>query len=229
MLYNAIMTNASRTIDISKLVDIQTKLRTAPIANHPHLDGIFYRGQDFSRAHAHLNETFFNEFRQAGIAFPESKNADELHSALAGPIEVYSSGKDHFTTRNLSPALRHFINDSCRLLEPFTVLFGQEFRDVQLGKHESLNSYLKKLQTHNKVLSFDADFILDLYEVWNDYKHRSTSGVHVTAWRYANNKILKPTLILPTGLPVSGLRGIEVDEFQNQTSSKILDLLNFVT
>lgn len=217
------------TIDLSALRDIQTKLYTPPVINHAKLDGIFYKGQDFTQSHAQLNEVFFNEYKEANEVFPKSCTADELHSNLSSKIRVHSSGKDHFTTFNLSPSLRHFINDTCRLLEPFTPLLADTFSNVTLGRTEALSSYITKLLSNGKTLNFDTDYILELYEVWNDYKHRGTKGVHATAWRFEGNKVIKPTLGLPIlSKPIRKLKGLEVDEFQNKTSAAVLEFLNFV-
>ncbi len=214
---------------VATLIDIQSKIYRPPLLTHNKLDGIFYRGQDFTQSHAQLNETFFNEYRVANVAFPKSKSADELHGNVANEFQIHSSGLDHFTTVNLSPALRHFINDSCRLLEPFTAVLAEMYNDVVLGRTESLNSYARKLQAANKPLKFDVDFILELYEVWNDYKHRGTAGVYATPWKYESGKIVKPKVGLPAlTIPIKKLIDMDVDEFQNQASLKMLGLLDFV-
>lgn len=214
---------------VSTLMDIQSKLYASPLLTHDKLDGIFYRGQDFTQSHAQLNETFFEEHRVASDAFPKSKNADELHGNVANEFQIHSSGQDHFTTVNLSPALRHFINDSCRLLEPFATVLAEIYTDVALGRREAFNSYIKRLRAANKQLNFDVDFILELYEVWNDYKHRGTVGVHATPWKYNSGKVIKSKLGLPAlEITIAKLADIDVDDFQNQTSVKILELLDFV-
>lgn len=191
---------------------------------------MFHRGQDFTQSHAQLNVIFAKEFKEATVIFPKSDTAEKLHGNLVINLDVYSSGKNHFTTNDLSPALRHFINDTCRLLEPLSLVLAEKYPDVVPGRTESLNSYLKKLQDSSKTLGFDVDFIIELYEVWNDYKHRNTKGAYATPWKYENGIVVKPQLELPPlNITTVKLDSLNIDTFQNETSKKVLELLNFIT
>ena len=75
----------------------------------PELEGIFHRVQDFTLSHANLMTQFVNEYMIARIELPRSKDkdADCLMSNVSKriaeerTIEIYSLGKDHFTSREL--------------------------------------------------------------------------------------------------------------------------------
>jgi len=192
------------------------------------LEGMFYRVQDFSQSYATLNEQFFLEFRVAQATFPKSNGADELHSNLANELRLHSSGANHFTTYALSPAVRHFVNDSCRLLEPLTPVLALKYPNIVPRATESLNSYIEKLIASGQPLPFDAQFVIELYEVWNDYKHRGTNGLHASPWSYDSQEVIKPKLSLPK-LKVAPIKlsDIEIDELTRLVTEKILELLDF--
>lgn len=223
-------TSFSYSIDLQGLRDVQTKINTPPVAVLPELDGMFYRGQDFTQSHANLNEQFFAEYRAANAVLPKAKDADEVHGSIPSVIRISSSGKDHFTTFSLSPALRHFVNDSCRLLEPFTPLLASKYPEIKLRRRQNFDSYIKDLLNAGNNPSFDSNFIIELYEIWNDYKHRQTRGLQVSPWKYEEGKVIKAKLQTPSELDIHLpiLKDMEIDEFVNQTTRKILDVLNFV-
>jgi hypothetical protein len=204
-------------------------LGTPPASRHEALDGIFFRVQDFSQSYAQLTTQFVEEYSTAWSVFPTSKSVDELHSAVSSRLRPYSTGKNHFTTYDLSPLLRHYVNDSCRLLEPTTSLLKAKFPDIPSHNNESLGAFLQKVVDANTSLNFNAQLIIELYEVWNDYKHRSTKGLHATGWSYETNIIKKPELALPAlNVNISELKNIEVDEFFKKLNKVFLDYLNFV-
>lgn len=211
-------------------MEVQTKLNTLPAAQLDRLEGMFYRVQDFTESHANLNQLFSDEYRVALDILPKSKTADELHSNIAKlKIRPWTTGKNHFTTYNMAPTLRHFLNDSCRLIEPTKHLLFSKFSDIGARRNESVDTYVKKLVEADKTLVFDADYIIQLYELWNDYKHRRTQGLHTTAWKFESSKIVKPALALPPlNIEVTKLNNLEVDKFVNLTTEKILEYLNFI-
>lgn len=220
----------SYSTNLQGLVDIQTKLNGLPAREMTELGGMFHRVQDFTLSHANLMIQFVNEYMIAHIEFPRSKDADELMSNVSKEykkMQVYSLGKDHFASRELSPALRHFVNDSCRLLEPMLPLLAARFPDVKATR--SVSSYIEMLVMADKSISFDAQYLIELYEVWNDYKHRETTGLHATAWKYQSGKVIIPQLALPKlNKPIQKLKCIDVDRFVYDTDSNILHFLNFI-
>ncbi len=191
---------------------------------------MFHRVQDFTLSHASLMTQFVDEYMLAHIEFPKAKDADELMNAMSKhykKMQVYSLGKDEFTSRELSPALRHFVNDSCRLLEPMLPLLSVKFSDVIAT--QSLGSYVEKLVTAGKSLAFDSQFIIELYELWNDYKHRETTGLHATAWKYESGKVVNPQLALPKlKKTIVKLKNIDVDSFVYMVDAKILEFVKAV-
>lgn len=223
-------TSISYSTNLQGLIDIQTKLNTTPAVQMPELEGMFHRVQDFTLSHANLMTQFVNEYMIAHVEFPRSKDTDELMSNVSKEhkkMQVHSLGKDHFTSRELSPALRHFVNDSCRLLEPTLPLLTAKFPDVSTTR--SIGSYIEKLITANKSLPFDSQFIIELYEVWNDYKHRETTGFHATSWRYEKNKVTSPQLGLPKlNKPINKLKDLDVDKFVHHVDVVILSYVDFV-
>lgn len=226
-------TTSSRSISYSTnlqgLVDIQSKLNTPPAAQMPEFEGMFHRVQDFTLSHANLMTQFVDEYMVAHIEFPRSKDADELMNNVSKQykkMQVHSLGKDHFTSRELSPALRHFVNDSCRLLEPTLPLLIAMYPGPRITR--SVGSYIENLvAANNSSLPFDTQFIIELYEVWNDYKHRETTGLHATSWRYDKGKVILPQLGLPKlNKPIQKLNNLNVDQFVYDVDARILHLLN---
>ena len=224
------ITSVSYSTNLQGLIDIQTKLNTPPAVQMPEMEGMFHRVQDFTLSHANLMTQFVNEYMVANVEFPRAKDIDELMGNVSKEykkMQVYSLGKDHFTSRELSPALRHFVNDSCRLLEPMLPLLAAKFPDVRVTR--SIGSYIEKLVAADKNLPFDAQYLIELYEVWNDYKHRETTGLHTTAWKYETGKVISPQLELPrVNKPIQKLNNLDVDQFVYGVDAKILQFLNFL-
>ena len=220
-------TTISYSTNLQGLVDLQTTLNTPPAIQVPELDGMFHRVQDFTLSHANLMTQFVDEYMIAHTEFPRSKDTDTLMSNVSKHYEkmqVHSLGKDHFMSRELSPALRHFVNDSCRLLEPTLPLLAKKYSDVTATR--SLGSYIEKLLTAGKTLAFDGQFIVELYELWNDYKHRETTGLHASPWKYEAGKVVNPKLALPKlTKPIQKLKDIDVDNFVYGVDSKILEFV----
>ena len=142
------------------------------------------------------------------------------------PSQQNSSTNTGYVVQEWSTTL---VNDSCRLLEPTTSLLKAKFPDIPSHNNESLGAFLQKVVDANTSLNFNAQLIIELYEVWNDYKHRSTKGLHATGWSYETNIIKKPELALPAlNVNISELKNIEVDEFFKKLNKVFLDYLNFV-
>lgn len=222
------MQSFSYSIDHHDLVDIKTLINTPPLARMSELDGMFFRGEDFSQSYANLTQQYMDEFKIANEAFPSSKDVHELHSFVAHKTRPHSTGDNHFTTYTLSPYLRHYINDSCRLLEPTTPQFVRQHSQLAYLRNRSLGTYIKELKAANVVMPFDSIFIIELYETWNDYKHRSTKGLHAGAWSYQDNIVIEPKLGLPqSSFVYEKLDKLTVMEFVQTTNKTILAYLKY--
>ena len=224
-------TSFSYSISLQDLNDLKIKLNTPPATGLVELQGTFWRVEDFSQSHAQLNKQFHEELKVAHFEFPKAKSADDLHGALSKhDIQTSISGRDFFSTRLLAPALRHFINDSCRLLEPMVPLLAIKHPSVASRPNDSLNRYISRLVSANERFNFDHEYILDLYELWYDYKHRNTTGLHSTHWQYKNDKIIKAKLSPPRNLrtPLAKIVNVNIDDFVSATTKKILVFVNTV-
>jgi hypothetical protein len=220
------ITSFNFTIDHRTLIDIKTLINTPPLVKMEELEGMFWRGEDFSQSYANLTQQYMDEFKLANEAFPKSKDVHELHGHVAGNTRPNTTGDNHFTTYSLSPLIRHFLNDICRLLEPTTPQFVRKHAGLKFSKSKSLGSYVSEVQKSGKTLSFDAQFIVELYELWNDYKHRSTKGLHATAWKYEDKTVVEPKLGLPSsGFDFKKLATPTVFEFVQQTNTVVLEYL----
>ena len=216
------------TIEVSRLVALQNVVNSSDVLRNNALDGLFWRMLDFTQSHAKLNTTFSNELKIAVRVKRFSGNADKLHSALAADVAIFHSGANHFSTRDLSPALRHFLNDSCRLLEPTTLPLANKTPSVPLlTPREPLNRYLQRLLTVEMAPS-NSQYIIDLYELWNDYKHRSTLGLHAANWSYKGDAIIKPNLVPPNISGRTNFGQFYVDDFVNKTTSVLLRFAKYV-
>jgi len=223
------LSSFSYSVDRSYLIYIQTKLNTPPATDYEELDGMFYRTQDFSESYGRLTSEFVNEYSVAWNILPRAKSIDELHGYIAEKLRPHSTGKNHFATYTLSPSLRHYLNDACRLLEPTAPLLKAKFPGIDTYDNESVGPFLYKVMKAGIQPTFNAQFIYELYEAWNDYKHRNTTGLNVTSWVYKNNIIIRPLLALPkTKIEFVELKDMPVDDFFINLNKVFRDYLDFV-
>ncbi len=219
-------------VDIGKLRSLQKKIYSPAVLTIPDLECMTSRMQDFTLSHAKLNTQFSVEHHIALTEFPASTGTTDLMSRVSthSEMRVEALGEDHFTSRELSPALRHLLNDSCRLLEPTISFLAAKFPGQRPPRsNESLNRYIIGLQQNQCSLPFDAQFILEIYEVWNDYKHRQTSSLYATSWKYESGSLVKAKLGLPVlNVSIQALGDLDIDTFANQTCEKLLEYLDFV-
>lgn len=219
----------SYSVNRKDLIDIQTKLNTLPATQSKELDGMFYRIQDFSESYGRLTTEFVNEYSVAWNILPRAKSIDELHGYVAEKLRPHTTGENHFITYTLSPLLRHYLNDACRLLEPTAPLLKAKFPNIETYDNESVGPFLCKAMESGVHLEFNAQFIYELYELWNDYKHRNTRGLHVTSWVYKDNTILRPQLALPKArIEFVELKNMPVDDFFIKLNKVFLGYFNFV-
>lgn len=177
------------------LNEITSKLNGAN--QHPaiNLKGMFFRREDFESSTKQLMKQLHAErllalkFAEKGYGGDEFRSAAQKDSVRLHMHSANSIGTSGFDTYDLSPALRHFLNDYCRILEPLVKLLAQKHADISAQNLRrpseliSFNTYLKKLNSESIVTPLDYDYFVNLYdELWNDYKHAESAGVQAGGW-----------------------------------------------
>lgn len=201
------MVRFSVVINYQPLNDIASKLNGAN--KHPvgGLNGMFFRRQDFESSARQLMQQLGSE-RMLALKFADRgyDGSNFEKAAKEDGIRTYmrtngSSGDSSFSSYDLSPALRHFVNDYCRVLEPLVKLLAKKTSVSAENERKpdeimSFNRYLKKLDRENEETPLDHDFFIKIYdEIWNDYKHAESSGVQASGWSSDGETItLEPRL-----------------------------------
>lgn len=223
------MASVSYSVSHNGLIQIQNFINGRTVDNARKPEGMFFRVQDFSNSYAELITQYMDELKIADEVFPLAESTDELHGLISARTRPYSTSRNNFQTALLSPALRHYLNDACRLLEPYTELFLDKFVDFKFTHRNSLSASIKELREKNMLHDLDSEYIIEIYDVWNDYKHRSTTGLHAGSWKYEDSVVIKPTLILPKSTQkYEKLSRLNVYEFVEETNKAILDFLKFI-
>lgn len=198
----AIIKSISVVTSYKILNEVTSKLNGAN--KHPtiNLKGMFIRRQDFESSTKQVmhqlsvervlalrladrkynSDAFRNEAEKSGV---------RLHS-----YSINSTGNSGFDTYDLSPTLRHFLNDYCRVLEPLVKLLAQKHTSVlahntrRPNETVSFNTYIKRLDAHGISTPLDHTYFIKMYdELWNDYKHAESSGVQAGGWVCCNEAI----------------------------------------
>lgn len=182
---------------------ITGKLNGAGKHNAGNLNGMFFRREDFESStkqvtgHLHRERVLALEFVKKGYGENDFSSAAEKASIRPYARTKGSTGDSSFTTYDLSPALRHFINDYCRILEPLVKLLAQKHPTISAAivrqgttYNMSFNSYLKLLNGRGITTPLDYDYFINLYnELWNDYKHAESAGVQASGWSSNGNEV----------------------------------------
>lgn len=222
------MTSIKFHIDFQELSKIQTLLNTPPAVRMKELEYQFSRTQDFSQSHSGLNYQFSKEYIVAINSFGKAKSTQELMNIVSNGLhkhnagDVHSLGDDRFDSFRLAAYLRHFLNDSCRLLEPFIPILQAKNTHSKVEHPRSFKSHMEYWATQS--VSYDAEYLAELYELWNHYKHRNTRSPGVGYWVYKSGKIEKPDLTLPDD-SFTKMKNLKVDEFVELTSKKIREFI----
>lgn len=223
------MASVSYSVSHRGLIQIQNFINGKTTDGSKKPEGMFFRVLDFSNSYAELVTQYMNELKIADEIFPIAKTTDELHGMVSERTRPYSTGKDCFQTALLSPALRHYLNDACRLLEPYAEIFLDKFPNFKFTHRNSLANSIKELREKDMLNDLDSEYLTEIYDVWNDYKHRSTTGLHAGSWRYEDSVVVKPGLILPKSTQkYERLAQLNVYEFVEETNKAILDFLKFI-
>ena len=232
-----------RTISVTTsykiLNEITGKLNGAN--KHPaiELKGMFFRREDFESSAKQLMSQLSAEyilaskFVETGYSTQDfKKEAEERHIRLHART-TNSAGLSGFDTYGLSPALRHFLNDYCRILEPVVRLLARKHFSVSAQNPRrpdeliAFNSYIKKLRAAKIGMSFDDIYFTSLYEeLWNDYKHAESSGVQASGWISDGKELLSEPKLYSNEL--SYFKDMRVKDFIEISLNNMNALLNYL-
>ena len=225
----------------STLNEITSKLNGAN--KHPavNLKGMFFRAQDFESSTKQLMQCLQSE-RILALRFAEKgyvgdnfkkeaqKGGVRLHMHTRSTNDI---GYSSFDTYDLSPALRHFLNDYCRILEPLVKLLAQKHTNIpaqnprRRSELVSFNSYLKMLDIASIRTPLDYDYFVSLYgELWNDYKHAESSGVQAGGWSSNGGLITSEPQLYSDKL--NYFKDMLVGEFIEKSLNNMNTLLDYV-
>lgn len=222
----------------STLNEITSKLNGAN--QHPavSLNGIFFRREDFESSTKQLMKQLGSErllalkFAEKGYSGDEFKSEAQQDGVRLHMHSANSIGSG-FDTYDLSPALRHFLNDYCRILEPVVKLLAQKHANVSAQNLRrpseliSFNSYLKRLYSENISTPLDYDYFINLYdELWNDYKHAESAGVQAGGWSSDGKLITSEPKLYSSKLIY--FKGMLVEDFIEKSLNNMNALLDYV-
>lgn len=221
------------------LNDVTNKLNGAN--KHPagKLNGMFFRRQDFESSTKQLMQQLSKE-RMLALKFAEKGYGDNNFKDAADKdgVRPYtrtkgSSGDSSFNTYDLSPVLRHLLNDYCRVLEPLVRLLAQKHTSVsaQVGKKSSKTmsfiTYIKELNKAKIKTGLDHYYFIKLYdELWNDYKHAESSGVQASGWSSDGKTITSEPKLYSNKLTY--FKDMLVKDFTEKSLDNMNALLNYI-
>lgn len=223
----------------STLNEITSKLNGAN--KHPavNLNGMFFRTQDFESSTKQLMQQLHSErllalrFAEKGYAGDEFTKEAQVGSVRLHTYSVGSIRDSGFSTYDLSPKLRHFLNDYCRILEPLVKLLAQKHANVsaQNPRRPSelvpFNSYIKKLDAAEIKTPLDHNYFVNLYdELWNDYKHAESSGVQAGGWSSNGESITSEPKLYSSKLIY--FKDMLIEDFIEKSLNNMNALLDYV-
>lgn len=190
-------------------------------------EGFFFRLRDFETSYKRLVRVYYQEFSVALRLLNKGYSAQKLNDSLKSEgVSIDSNTDSGFQSYELGSLLRHFLNDTCRILEPLTQSLASRFPTVSAvssrGNVDSFNAYISKLERAGVTSGLNDEYFLALYhELWNDYKHASSSGIQATSWSFQDGNITKSML---SGSRLKYFKGMAIDDFMNQTLQELMQL-----
>lgn len=213
--------------DLRTLVNIMNQLRGANGSRFHSLNGMFWRSYDFElstkavKYQLHHAQILAEQYKEKGYDTDDFKNHAEN-----GSLTLHSRSKNSFSTVSLGVALRHFVNDTCRVLEPSAQLLELKTQVQKENPKNSLNTYIKQLDRKKVAYGFDGSFFIALYEeIWNDYKHRESSGISAGGFSVQEDNIVHPTI---SGNDLAKFKNKGVEEFVDETLMNVQKFVEFV-
>lgn len=216
------------TSDRRTLNDIMSSLRGANNSRFINIKGMFWRSHDFEGSASQLGreltvtEDLTDRYKYKGYA-----SQDFLEEAKSKGIIFNTHSERGFKTISLDVALRHFINDTCRILEPSTRLLEAKTGLPKSRSTLSLNGYIKELDASSISYGFDGAFFIAFYEeLWNDYKHAESNGITVGGYSLNDNdEIIYPDVC---GDRLVYFKGKTVDDFFDETLKHVKQFVDFI-
>lgn len=223
------------------LNEITSKLNGA--RKHPagSLNGMFFRRQDFESSTKQVMQRLHSErilalrYANRGYASDDFTNAAHNDGVRPYTRTGGSDGNSSFSTYDLSPALRHFLNDYCRILEPLVKLLAQKHSDVparyyikkKSGKLASFNEYIKRLDDKRIKTPLNHEYFIRLYdELWNDYKHAESAGVQATGWSSNGSVVTSEPRLSSVNLVY--FKDMHVKDFVEKSLDNMNELLDYI-
>lgn len=202
--------------------------------------GMSTRCDDLESSYDLLSGNFINEVRLVldciGLDF---NNLDFRKKAKDYKVHLHMHGTTRrengeysidFATRELGSALRHYINDYCRILEPLVKLMAEKLSvngmDRRNEHYVSFNNYIERLERENIKLPFDSIFIKNIYSIWNDYKHSDSMGPSATEWSFSREKLVSTPNIL--SLKNTYFEGTMLEDFLETSLVQLCIILQFL-
>jgi hypothetical protein len=217
-------------LNLEPLVRLVGRLNGADGHKSVNIRGMFFRVQDFETSSRRLLRQLYAEGFAANKHLGKGYEALELAEKLKDDgirLKTYTSIS--FDTYDLSPMLRHFINDACRVLEPMVKLLSHKYPAVpsKVGNNRflSFNTYLKHLENRGINTGLANRYFYALYyELWNDYKHAESTGIHAGNWCITNQKLIKEPIL--RGERLKYFSTTKIEEFINMTFDNLNEVLN---
>jgi hypothetical protein len=221
------------------LNEIVSKLNGAN--KHPavNLKGMFFRTQDLESSTKQVMRQLSSE-RMLALKFAEKGYGDNdlKGEARRSNVRLHmhttnSTGNSGFDTYDLSPTVRHFLNDYCRILEPLLKLLAPKYASISAQNPRrpteliSFNSYIKRLDAAGIRTPLDHDYFINVYdELWNDYKHAESSGVQASGWSSDGKTITSEPKLY--GINLVYFKDKTVGDFIEESLKNMNTLLDFI-
>lgn len=227
------ITKNGYSLDLKPLVGLVSRLNGAGGHGVVRIKGMFFRVQDFETSSSRLLRQLYKEGFAAVKYLGVEDDAMKLSEKMkADGIRLHMHTNMGFDTYDLSPMLRHFINDTCRILEPMVNILSLKYPNISPmagnGKIVSFNQYLKRLEAASISTGLNNAYFYALYdELWNDYKHAESMGIHAGAWHITEEGVIKDPRL--SGERLNYLQGFSVEEFINESLknlNQVLDVTN---
>lgn len=214
--------------DLRVLISVMNSLRGAKGSQLHSLKGMFWRSYDFDTSTRQLareltiTEDLTDRFMSVGYL-----SSGFREEAKSKGIIFNTRSERGFKTISLDVALRHFINDACRVLEASARLLEVKTGSPRSRDTLSISGYIKELDRDGVSYGFDGTFFIALYEeLWNDYKHAESNGIWAGGYSLDdNNEIIPPKIY---GDRLNFFKDRTVDDFLDDVLENMEQFVDFI-